>query len=259
MVRFGAPSPKAFIEKLAANDAATTSVDLTNNALFKMKSFEYLGLIADAMAKNTVARAPRPSALTYASGGGERDRGPTPPRARPSARPCVERSAPSQCTELILKSNDITNADCEHVKRILLENATLTTLNLEGNKIDHVGCSLIAEGIKGNKTLTTLVLLGNGTFGESCMDAWLAAFEDNITLVSVKWRLDSRKSFKLNKDITRNNSILRWKNEGKDWESLLPDHLKPERPAAAAGAAAAAQEGNAMEDKIKSSPTKAAP
>ena len=145
------------------------------------------------------------------------------------------------------------------MKRLLLTNSTLTTLNLEGNKIDSDGCKVVAEGVKGNSTLTTLILLGNGNFGEGCMDAWLAAFEDNITLVNVKWRLESRKSFKLNKDITRNNSILRWKNEGKDWESLLPDHLKPERPAAAAGAAAAAQEGNAMEDKIKSSPTKAAP
>jgi hypothetical protein len=78
MVRFGAPSPKAFIEKLAANDAATTTVDLSasprpaacmphsretlparaagNNALFKMKSYEYMGQIAEAMKSNTVAR-----------------------------------------------------------------------------------------------------------------------------------------------------------------------------------------------------------
>ena len=78
MVRFGAPSPKAFIEKLAANDAATTSVDLSeshsrppvrlwrhawlfvgNNALFKMKTFEYLEKIAEAMKNNTVVRAIR--------------------------------------------------------------------------------------------------------------------------------------------------------------------------------------------------------
>jgi hypothetical protein len=32
MVRFGAPSPMAFIEKLAANDAATTTVDLSASA-----------------------------------------------------------------------------------------------------------------------------------------------------------------------------------------------------------------------------------
>ena len=142
------------------------------------------------------------------------------------------------------------------MKRLLLTNSTLTTLNLEGNKIDSDGCKVVAEGVKGNSTLTTLILLGNGNFGEGCMDAWLAAFEDNITLVNVKWRLESRKSFKLNKDITRNNSILRWKKEGKDWESLLPDHLKPERPSEAAGAAVAAQEGAAIEDKIKNSPSK---
>ena len=61
------------------------------------------------------------------------------------------------------------------------------------------------------------------------MDAWLAAFNDNVTLTTLKWRLDSRKSFKLNKDITRNNSIVKWRADGKDWETLLPDHLKPAR------------------------------
>mmetsp|Transcript_35014 Transcript_35014/g.108371 ORF Transcript_35014/g.108371 Transcript_35014/m.108371 type:complete len:218 (+) Transcript_35014:98-751(+) len=206
--RFGAPSPKAFVEKLASNDAATTSVDLSNNALFKMKTFEYCEKIADAMKTNT------------------------------------------NCTELILKGNEITNADCAHIKTLLATNKSLTTLNLEANKIDSEGSILIAEGIKANTTLTTLILLGNGPFGESCMDAWLDAFTDNITLVHVKWRLDSRKSFKLNKDITRNNTILKWKAEGKDWESWLPDHLKPEKPAAAGGAAAEAQAEPDIEKKI---------
>ena len=202
----------------------------------------------------------------------------------------------TNCTELILKGNEITNADCAHIKTLLATNKSLTTLNLEANKIDSEGSILIAEGIKANTTLTTLILLGNGPFGESCMDAWLDAFTDNITLVDrpseidarwswrchvlqddvssspplqkpvetvlvrprsrrrpqvhVKWRLDSRKSFKLNKDITRNNTILKWKAEGKDWESWLPDHLKPEKPAAAGGAAAEAQAEPDIEKKI---------
>lgn len=71
-----------------------------------------------------------------------------------------------------------------------------------------------------------------------------------VEQVHVKWRLDSRKSFKLNKDITRNNTILKWKAEGKDWESWLPDHLKPEKPAAAGGAAAEAQAEPDIEKKI---------
>mmetsp|Transcript_24877 Transcript_24877/g.74631 ORF Transcript_24877/g.74631 Transcript_24877/m.74631 type:complete len:220 (+) Transcript_24877:134-793(+) len=206
---FGAPSPKAFIEKLEANDPATTSVDLSNNALFKMKSYEYLGKIAEAMKTNT------------------------------------------NCKELILKSNDITNADCEHIKTLLSTNKTLTSLNLEGNKIDSEGSKLIAEGVKVNSTLTTLILLGNGPFGEGCMDAWLDAFLENVTLTNLKWRLDSRKSFKLNKDITRNNSIERWKRDGKDWESLLPDHLKPRASAASFSAAATAgQEAPDIEKKV---------
>lgn len=133
---------------------------------------------------------------------------------------------------------------------MLLTNKSLVSLNLEGNKIDSDGSSVIAAGVQGNSTLTTLILLGNGTFGEGCMDAWLAAFHENITLVNLKWRLDSRKSFALNKSITRNNSIVRWKNDGKDWESLLPDHLKSEKPAEAAGAAAEAQAAPDIEKKI---------
>jgi len=185
--RFGAPSPKQFIEKLAANDAATTAVDLSNNALFKMKAYEYTGQLVAALKKNT------------------------------------------HCTSLILKSNEIGNAECTYLKELLLTNTSLTTLDLEGNKIDSEGAKLIAEGIQKNKTLTTLILLSNGTFGEGCMDSWLAAFNDNVTLTTLKWRLDSRKSFKLNKDITRNNSIVKWRADGKDWETLLPDHLKPAR------------------------------
>ena len=147
--RFGAPSPKQFIEKLAANDAATTAVDLSNNALFKMKAYEYTGQLVAALKKNT------------------------------------------HCTSLILKSNEIGNAECTYLKELLLTNTSLTTLDLEGNKIDSEGAKLIAEGIQKNKTLTTLILLSNGTFGEGCMDSWLAAFNDNVTLTTLKWRLDS--------------------------------------------------------------------
>ena len=185
--RFGAPSPKEFIAKLAANDPATTSVDLSNNALFKMKAYEYTGQLAAALKKNT------------------------------------------HCTSLVLKGNEMGNAECQHLKELLLTNTSLTSLNLEGNKIDSEGAKLIAEGIQKNSTLTELIRLSNGSFGEGCMDAWLAAFNDNVTLTTLKWSLNSRKSFKLNKDITRNTSIVKWRADGKDWQSLLPDHLKPAR------------------------------
>ena len=38
-----------------------------NNALFKMKTFEYLGQIAEAMKSNTVVRGPRPVVFTPSS------------------------------------------------------------------------------------------------------------------------------------------------------------------------------------------------
>jgi hypothetical protein len=46
--------------------------------------------------------------------------------------------------------------------------------------------------------------------GDGCLDAFLSMFETNITLLKITWRLESRKSFALNKLITRNNEIDRY-------------------------------------------------
>ena len=117
-------------------------------------------------------------------------------------------------TELNLAKTEIKNADCEWIADLLKTNKSLKALDLDGNKIDSVGAALIAEGVQHNSTLERLNLLNQGPFGEGCMDAWLTAFEHNVTLVELKWRLDSRKSFKLNKDLIRNKSIAKAKKEG---------------------------------------------
>lgn len=189
MPRFGAVSPKQIIAQAADNDASLTSINLSANALFKMKTNEYCKLLAEALESNTNVK------------------------------------------ELILNDNELTDADCEWIKHLLETNKSVTSLSLNKNKFQSEGCGLIAQGLAKNDTLVALDILNNGPFGEGCMDHWLKAFNDNVTLYDVKWRLNSRSSFALNTAITRNRSINRLRKEGKDWESLLPDHLRSSKPA----------------------------
>ena len=186
--RFGAPSPKQFIEKLAANDASTTSVDLSNNALFKMKAYEYTGQLVAALKKNT------------------------------------------HCTSLIFK------VERDRQRRMYFSEGVATDEHLThnlgfGGQQDRLrrGQAHSGRDPEEQDTDDTYITVER-ELRRGCMDSWLAAFNDNVTLTTLKWRLDSRKSFKLNKDITRNNSIVKWRADGADWAVqtlMLPDHLKP--------------------------------
>ena len=51
--RFGAPSAKQIIEQIDSNDASLTTVDLSGNSIFKMKSDEKCADLAAALKKNT--------------------------------------------------------------------------------------------------------------------------------------------------------------------------------------------------------------
>ena len=184
MPRFGAASPKEIIGKVAACTEVVAEVDLSGNALFKMKAGEYGPSLASALSHNESVKSVK------------------------------------------LRKLELGDADCAWLKTIL-ETSKIAALDLEGNKISSAGAVLLAEGVAGNDALAALNLVGNGPFGESCMDAWLAALEKNVTLVDLKWRLDSRKSFKLNKDLVRNKQIAKRKADGKDVTDLLPDGLKP--------------------------------
>lgn len=192
MPRFGAISPKQVVEQASKNDPSLTAINLSSNALFKMKTFDYCKMLAEALAGNT------------------------------------------HVTEVILNENEITDADCAWIKELLASNASITSMSLEKNKISSDGCALIAEGLIANSSVVALNLLGNGPFGEGCMDAWLKTFNENMTLFDLKWRLNSRSSFAINSAITRNRSISRLKKEGKDWQHLLPDHLRENKPDAPA-------------------------
>ena len=59
-------------------------------------------------------------------------------------------------------------------------------------------------------------------FGDACLTSFVDLFDFNVTITKIIWRLDSRKSFAINKLIVRNNTIKKWVNEGKSVQSILP-------------------------------------
>lgn len=109
----------------------------------------------------------------------------------------------------------------------LAANTSITVLDLQKNRINNDGGTALAKGIANNKSLLEINLMNQvGRWGDQCLDAFLAMFETNITLLKITWRLESRKSFALNKMITRNNEIDRRKKNGMDYQDLLPSALK---------------------------------
>jgi len=63
--------------------------------------------------------------------------------------------------------------------------------------------------LKENKTLEELKLLGNFVPGEGCLSKLVETFEYNTSILNIVWRLESRQSFKINQQITRNKEIQR--------------------------------------------------
>ncbi len=67
-----------------------------------------------------------------------------------------------------------------------------------------------------------LCLFFSHAFGEPCLQGFIDMFGYNVTLTKIIWRLDSRKSFAINKLIVRNNTIKKWALEGKDLHAMYP-------------------------------------
>jgi hypothetical protein len=109
------------------------------------------------------------------------------------------------------------------VSKALQKNKSIKVLDLENNKIDNNGAIVLADGLRSNSTLIELNLLGQGSeFGDPTLTAFIQLFDYNVTLTKVIWRLNSRKSFAINKLIVRNNTIKKWVNEGKSVKSIFP-------------------------------------
>ncbi len=57
------------------------------------------------------------------------------------------------------------------------------------------------------------------------LESWLSLFQYNVSLRKIIWRLDSRKSFPINKFLVRNNSLKKFVDEGRDTTDLkVPDN-----------------------------------
>lgn len=123
---------------------------------------------------------------------------------------------------------EITDHGCEVLAAILAENHTIEEVNLEKNKITSDGARMLAEGLSRNHGVRTLILLQQATksFGDDCLTKFLDMYHNNITLTKITWRLDSRKSFALNRLQQRNIEIRKRFDAGKDYIDLLPDHMK---------------------------------
>lgn len=77
--------------------------------------------------------------------------------------------------------------------------------------------------LRENNTLEELKLLGNTTPGEGCLSTLVETFEYNTALKNIVWRLESRQSFKINQQITRNKEIERRLKAGKSVDDIDPN------------------------------------
>jgi hypothetical protein len=175
-------NPRAAIACLEANDPSFVAMLFHNNTSFAMKHAELTALVATALASNTK----------------------------------LERLELVKC--------DLDHRDAIQLAGALEKNTTLRVLNLQNNKISNEGASAIAHALRANKSVTELNLLGQqqAAFGEPCLQNFIDLFDYNVTLTKIIWRLDSRKSFAINKLIVRNNTIKKWIHEGKSVADIYP-------------------------------------
>ena len=136
----------------------------------------------------------------------------------------------SYLTTLSLSGCDLVSQDALIIADALKTNHTLRKLDLSNNKISNDGATSLSHGLRLNHTLTELNLLGNGAeFGEPCLQSYIDLFAFNVSLLKIIWRLNSRKSFTINKLLVRNNSIRKWLREGKSVVDFWPDSANIEK------------------------------
>jgi hypothetical protein len=174
------------IKRVDANDSSLHVVDLSNSASFQMRSDEFAGQLAEALKKNTHVR------------------------------------------ELNLTNCGIGDRGGEHLGESLAENRSIVTLILEKNRLNQHGASALAKGLARNKKLESINLMNqtNARWGDTCLDDFIEMFYSNITLLKIYWRLESRKSFAINKFLTRNNEIDRRRKNGMSYDDLLPEAVR---------------------------------
>ncbi len=127
--------------------------------------------------------------------------------------------------EVHLKSCDLDKVDVQELCEGIVGHTSLVVLDLEKNKIDNEGAEIIANALRNNWSIRELNLLGQQrAFGDACLTAFVDMFDYNVTLTKIIWRLDSRKSFAINKLLVRNNTIQKNLLEKRDVSALIPAH-----------------------------------
>jgi hypothetical protein len=166
---------------LENNDPSMTHLDLAKSASFGMKSQEYCKRIGEALKTNT------------------------------------------HCVSVNLSGCSIDSTGAKYLAVGIAENKTVREMDLSANKIGNDGSQELAEALKTNCGINEFNIIGQpGAFGESCLEVWLTMLQDhNISLRKIIWRLDSRKSFSINKLIVRNNTIKKTLDEGKNIEDTV--------------------------------------
>mmetsp|Transcript_9984 Transcript_9984/g.11607 ORF Transcript_9984/g.11607 Transcript_9984/m.11607 type:complete len:307 (-) Transcript_9984:311-1231(-) len=192
MPKFGGLMPKVAVEEVTENNPDLRTVEFRNNAMYHMKPDELTCNLAKGLALNT----------------------------------CL--------VELSLVECQVGDMGAAALGDALSQNKALIKLDLEGNRIKSDGATAIAVGLKNNTTLRSLNMLnqlaGRSTFGDACLSEFINMFETNVTLLKISWNLDSRKSFGLQKLITRNNEINRRLLTSRDYKDILPAVYQADPP-----------------------------
>jgi len=129
--------------------------------------------------------------------------------------------------ELRMSQCEIDSSSAKLLAEGLAGNKSIRLVDLSKNKIGNDGSQAIAEALMQNCKINEINLLGQpGAFGESVLEVWLTMLSEyNMSLRKIIWRLDSRKSFPINKLIVRNNTIKKFLDEGKDLTQGQKDGL----------------------------------
>jgi len=127
------------------------------------------------------------------------------------------------CTNVNLSGNGIAGTGAEAIAELLKTNSVIKELDIGNNKIDSAGQEKIFIALRDNKALVELKLLGNHVPGEGCLTTLVETFEYNTSILNIIWRLESRQSFKINQQITRNKEIERRLKIGKSVDDIDPN------------------------------------
>jgi len=209
---FGQKTAKKVIEEVESNLASLTKLELIKNASFCMKCAENTVALSAALAKNTVLKA------------------------------------------VVLRECEINDAGVEAIAAALEHNEAIEELDLQQNNITTSGVIALAKSLEKNRGVRTLNLLGQTqkVIGDDAVEALIAMFEHNTTLVKIILKVTCRRFWEVSKLITRNVSIQKAKASGTDASHLMP-RAKPEEVAAKPAVAPPAKAEDADDSSTRAS------